>query len=148
MNNSIPQVTSIAAAAQSILEAHDTTVKVNVKAIVTFDDRVIDISAYIKDIEKTIADLNMIIKKTRSTYQRVENAHHNITNAVEAQRNVIEVELSKSELHEYVDDLNELVDVHVNSLNAAKGDLAKNINALIGGAEAATKMEKAILRVL
>lgn len=148
MNNSIPQVTSIASAAQAILEGHDTTVKINVKSLVAFDDRVIDISAYITDIEKTIASLIAIIKKTRSTYQRVENAHHSIINTVEAEKNVVEVELSKSELHEYVDDLNELVEVHVNSLNAAESNLSQNVAALVGACEAATKMEKAVLRVL
>lgn len=148
MNNSNKHIISIASAAQSILESHDTTVKINTKHLVAFDDRVMDISAYITDVEKTIEALNAIIKKTRSTYKRVENAHHNIMNAVDAETKESEVELSKKELHEYVDDLNELVEVHVNSLNAAKRTLSLDIAALVGISEVATKMEKSILRVL
>jgi hypothetical protein len=147
MTNSIKEVTSIAAAAAEILEGHDTTVMLARKALTAFDDRVIDISANIKDVEKTIAALGSVVKKTRITYQRVENAHHSIMNAAEAEK-TDDIELSKSELHDYVDNLNELVDVDINSLRALKSSFVDQINALIGVAEAATKMEKAVLRVL
>lgn len=148
MNNSIPQVTSIAAAAQSILEANNSTTTVSVKSILAFDDRVVDIYAYLVDVKKTIAVLTTASERALTLYKRIEKEHGSIMNIADIENTDSQVEISKEELHMYIDDLNELVNVHVKSLNAAKGDLTKNIAALVGASEAATKMEKAILRVL
>lgn len=75
MNNSIPQVTSIAAAAQSILEAKNTLAKVNTLPVDNLDEALYDIEEQLIALDVTIKNLQEIRKNGLQDYKALEKKH-------------------------------------------------------------------------